>query len=185
MAGLATARARGRLGGAKKKTTKNQDDGMRALWERGDLTAAELAKQFGISVPTFFRRVELPVGSHLRITAGASRVASGPCFHTCRRQYPGRADGTDSLILSHQLRPSLDYWRVGSCIPGFGACTALTFITACMIAKSPLRPSTPEASAVSFPPLLPRLLQGGTTQFPGGILTHCGPAPFTAHQLTV
>jgi DNA invertase Pin-like site-specific DNA recombinase len=58
MAGLATARARGRLGGAKKKTTKKQDDGMRALWERGDFTAAELAKQFRISVPTFFRRVQ-------------------------------------------------------------------------------------------------------------------------------
>jgi DNA invertase Pin-like site-specific DNA recombinase len=57
MAGLASARARGRLGGAKKKTTKKQDDGMRALWERGDFTAAEVAKQFGISVPTFFRRV--------------------------------------------------------------------------------------------------------------------------------
>lgn len=58
-AGLATARARGRLGGAKKKTTKRQDEAMRALWERGDFTAAELAKQYGISVPTFFRRVRV------------------------------------------------------------------------------------------------------------------------------
>jgi hypothetical protein len=32
------------MGGAKKKTTKKQDDGIRALWERGDFTAAELAK---------------------------------------------------------------------------------------------------------------------------------------------
>jgi DNA invertase Pin-like site-specific DNA recombinase len=31
-AGLATARARGRHGGAKRKTTKKQDEGMRALW---------------------------------------------------------------------------------------------------------------------------------------------------------
>ena len=39
---------------------------------------------------------------------------------------------SDSLVLSHQLRPSLDYWRVGSCIPGFEACSAFTHVTACM-----------------------------------------------------
>ena len=88
---------------------------------------------------------------------------------------------TDSLVLSHQRRPSLDYWRVGSCIPGFGACSAFTSITACMLAKSPMRPSTPKAPADSLPPPLLRLLPGGAIQFPGGICTHCGPAPFTAH----
>ena len=56
-AGLATARARGRLGGARRKTTKKQDEGMRALWDGRKFTLAELAKQFGISVPTFFRRM--------------------------------------------------------------------------------------------------------------------------------
>jgi hypothetical protein len=30
---------------------------MRAFWDSGKFTAAELAKQFGISVPTFFRRM--------------------------------------------------------------------------------------------------------------------------------
>ena len=55
-AGLATARARGRLGGARRKTTTKQDEGMRALWDSGKFSAAELAKLFGISVPTFFRR---------------------------------------------------------------------------------------------------------------------------------
>jgi len=30
---------------------------MRALWDSEKFTAAELAKQFGISVPTFFRRM--------------------------------------------------------------------------------------------------------------------------------
>jgi len=56
-AGLATARARGRLRGARRKTTKKQDEGMRSLWDSGKFTAAELANQFGISVPTFFRRM--------------------------------------------------------------------------------------------------------------------------------
>jgi hypothetical protein len=84
-----------------------------------------------------------------------------------------------SLVLSHRLRPSLDRRRVGSCITGFGACTAFTLVTACKLAKSPKkRPSTPEASAASLPPLLLRLLPGGANQFPGGILTHCEPAPF-------
>jgi DNA invertase Pin-like site-specific DNA recombinase len=50
MAGLATARARGRLGGAKKRTTTQQDKQIRALWESGKFTGAEIASQFGISV---------------------------------------------------------------------------------------------------------------------------------------
>jgi len=54
-------------------------------------------------------------------------------------------------------------------------------ITACMLAESPARPSTPEAPAASLPPQLLRLLPGGANQFPGGNFTHCWPAPFTAH----
>lgn len=57
-AGIASARARGRIGGAKKKTTKQQDAQMRALWESHKFTAQEIAIQFGISVPTFFRRMK-------------------------------------------------------------------------------------------------------------------------------
>src|SRR6266478_7790935 len=72
----------------------------------------------------------------------------------CRRQYPGRFDGICSLVRFHQLRPSLEPGRVGSCIVGFGACSAFTHVTACPLAKSPSRPSAPEASAVSLPPLL-------------------------------
>src|SRR5260370_2283440 len=70
---------------------------------------------------------------------------------------------------------------VGSCITRFGACTAFKFVTAYRLAKSPERPSTPEASAASFPPLLRRLLLVGSNQFSVGTCTHCGPAPFTAH----
>src|SRR5262249_16829512 len=43
---------------------------------------------------------------------------------------------------------------IGSCITIFGACSAFTYVTACMLARSPSRPSAPEASAVSLPPLL-------------------------------
>ena len=59
MAGLASARAKGRFGGAKKKTTAQQDKQLRALWDSGKFTAAQIAEQFGISVPTFFRRVKM------------------------------------------------------------------------------------------------------------------------------
>src|SRR3954451_20930211 len=42
-----------------------------------------------------------------------------------------------SLVLSHRLRPSPDYRRVGSCISCFGACSAFSIVTACQLAKSP------------------------------------------------
>src|SRR6266705_1772230 len=38
-----------------------------------------------------------------------------------------------------------------------------------MLAESPMRPSTPKASAAPLPPLLLRLLLGGTNQLPDGI----------------
>jgi len=72
----------------------------------------------------------------------------------CRRQYPGRSNGICSLIRFHQLRPSHEPGRVGSRITVFGACSAFTHVTACTLARSPLRPSAPEASAVLLPPLL-------------------------------
>lgn len=56
-AGLVAARARGRFGGGKKKTTSQQDKQMRSLWDSGKFTGAEIAKQFGVSEPTFWRRV--------------------------------------------------------------------------------------------------------------------------------
>jgi hypothetical protein len=55
----------------------------------------------------------------------------------CRRQYPGRSDGIYSLVRFHSLRPSHEPGRVGSCIVGFGACSAFTHVTACTLAKSP------------------------------------------------
>jgi hypothetical protein len=92
-----------------------------------------------------------------------------------------RQDRWDCSLISHRRRPSLDSRRVGSCITRFGACTAFTIVTACKLAKSPTRPSTPEASAASLPPLLLRLLPGGANQFPGGILPAVDQRLFTAH----
>jgi DNA invertase Pin-like site-specific DNA recombinase len=58
MAGLATARARGRMGGRKKQTSSQQDKQIRSLWGSGKFTGPEIAKQFGISPTTFWRRVQ-------------------------------------------------------------------------------------------------------------------------------
>jgi len=58
--------------------------------------------------------------------------------------------------------------RLRRCL--FEACSAFTHVTACLLAESPMRPSTPQASAASLPPPLLRLLPGGANQFPGGLL---------------
>src|SRR5499433_2678954 len=88
------------------------------------------------------------------ITAGTSRVAYGPlCLHAVANTPAGQME-TCSLVRFHQLRPSPKSGRVGSCINVFEACSAFTHVTACMLTESPLRPSAPEASAVSLPPLL-------------------------------
>src|SRR6266481_1247281 len=50
---------------------------------------------------------------------------------------PGRSNGIYSLVRFHSLRPSHEPGRVGSCIVGFGACSAFTHVTACTLAKSP------------------------------------------------
>ena len=54
-----------------------------------------------------------------------------PCCYwstlpTCRRHYPGRSDGTRSLVLSHQRRPAHITRREGSCVNRFEACSAFT-----------------------------------------------------------
>src|SRR2546426_3555892 len=76
------------------------------------------------------------------------------------------------------LRPSPDYSWVSSCIISFVACSAFTRVTTYRLAKSPMRPSTPEAPAALLPPPPLRLLPGGAIQFPGGFISRCGPAPF-------
>jgi len=115
------------------------------------------------------------------ITAGASRVAPDPlCLHAVATTPAGPMELIRSLLL-HRLRPSPDYSWVSSCIISFVACSAFTHVTTYRLAKSPMRPSTPEAPAALLPPPPLRLLPGGAIQFPGGFISRCGPAPFTAH----
>src|SRR5206468_11919793 len=55
-----------------------------------------------------------------------------------------------------------------------------THVTTYRLAKSPYATLYTGPTALLSPPPL-RLLPGGTIQFPGGFISRCGPAPFTAH----
>ena len=62
---------------------------------------------------------------HTAITAGTSRVTSGPlCLHAVATTPAGPME-TYSLVHSHRLRPSPCVRWVGSCINLFEACSAL------------------------------------------------------------
>jgi len=84
---------------------------------------------------------------------------------TCCRQYPGAALG---IIASALAPPTMSAFpenggRVGPRIVLFEACSAFTRVTACTLATSPyfVTPCSPEASTVSLPPQLLRLLPAG------------------------
>ena len=99
----------------------------------------------------------------------------------CRRQYPGRTDG---LVRSSSPIDLGGPSGRGGSAPASPVSGPAQRSLSLQPANSPgrlKRPSTPEASAASLPPLLLRLLPGGANQFPGGIFTHYEPAPFTAH----
>jgi len=125
---------------------------------------------------------EVPIDPLQAITAGASRVASDlPCLHAVAITRAGPGE----LVRSY-CPPNFDLPRPeGESAPAlncFEACSAFTHVTACRLAESPMRPFPSEASAASLPPAPPRLLPGGTNQFPGGIFTRLRPAPSTAHN---
>src|SRR6202142_4017982 len=61
-------------------------------------------------------------------------------MRTCRRHYPGRFNGTYSLVCLHCQRPSPCNSKVGSCNCFFGASSAFTHVMACTLAESPSDP---------------------------------------------
>ena len=100
----------------------------------------------------------------------------------CRRQYPGRSERT-AFAHYASLAVGLPQVMDGSA-PALPVSRPAQRSLALQPADSPsrlMRPSTPEAPAALLPPPPLRLLPGGAIQFPGGFISRCGPAPFTAH----
>jgi hypothetical protein len=99
----------------------------------------------------------------------------------CRRHYPGRTDGTDSLVAFHPHRPSPDYRWVGSCIISFEACSAFTHVTTCRLTKSPYATLSTGGFSGFVASTAAPIATGRSDPVPGRVYPRCGPAPFTAH----
>jgi hypothetical protein len=95
---------------------------------------------------------------------------------------PGRSDGTCSLLLFHQLRPSHEPGRVGSCIVGFGAYTAFTHVTACTLAKSPSDSLHQRLRQFRCLHCRSDCYRVERNSSPAGY-SRCGPPPFTTHPV--
>ncbi len=78
----------------------------------------------------------LSVGAYAA-TGGASRVASTPLFHACRRHYPGGTGRCLRRSLPDPWQPSPLNSRVGFRIIGFEACSAFTRVAARMVTEPP------------------------------------------------
>ena len=86
-------------------------------------------------------------------TGRASRVASIPLFHACRRHYPGGAGRCMCRSLPGRWQPSPYLRRVGLRVTRFEACSAFTRVAARMVAEPPTRPFVVGVlRAISLPP---------------------------------
>ena len=70
-------------------------------------------------------------------TGRASRVASIPLFHACRRHYPGGAGRCMCRSLPGRWQPSPYLRRVGLRVTRFEACSAFTRVAARVVAEPP------------------------------------------------
>jgi hypothetical protein len=125
---------------------------------------------------------ELPVDPHCDHRWDFSCCVWSPLL-ACRRQYPGRSDGTCSLVPFHHLRPSHEPGRVGSCIVGFGACSAFTHVTACTLAKSPCDSLHQRLQQFRCLQCCSDCYRVERTSSRAGY-SRCGPPPFTTHPVS-
>ena len=117
-------------------------------------------------------------------TGRASRVASIPFFHTCRRHYPGGTGRCSRRSLPDRWQPSPIFGRVGFRIARFEACSAFIRIAARVVAEPPKAAlCRRSASADVVTSIVRSDCYRLERQLPGGIRTRWGMAPFTAHQI--
>jgi hypothetical protein len=122
---------------------------------------------------------ELPVDRDCDHRGGFPCRLSGPlCLHAVANTPAGLME----LVRSYcPINFGLTSIRGGSApaLPVSGpAQRSPAVVTAYMLAKSPSRPSTPEAPTALLPPPPLRLLPGGANQFPVGTFTRGGPVRF-------
>ena len=93
-----------------------------------------------------------PVGA-CHATDRASRVATTPLFHACRRHYPGGTGRCARRSLPRRWQPSPRRRRVGFRITSFEACSAFTRVAARMVAEPPMATRSIEVlQTMSLPP---------------------------------
>ena len=90
-------------------------------------------------------------------------------IHACRRQYPGKSNGSCSLVLLHQRRPSPILRRVSSCVNSFEACSTFIRITTCMFTEPLKRPFTSKAPAIFFTSIAASIATGWSEPVPGWV----------------
>jgi hypothetical protein len=83
-----------------------------------------------------------PVSHELPVDPNCDHRWGFPCcywstLHVCRRHYPGRSDGTRSLVLSHQRRPSRLHGGLAPALIVSRPAQRSLHVTAYMLAKSP------------------------------------------------
>jgi hypothetical protein len=120
---------------------------------------------------------ELPVDPYGNHRWDFPRSVWSP-LNACRRQYPGRSDGTCSLVRFHSLRPPPKPGRVGSCISLFEACSAFTHVTARTLAKSPSDSLHQRLQQFRYLHCCSDCYWVERTSSPGGFSSRCGPPPF-------
>ena len=111
-------------------------------------------------------------------TGRASRVASIPLFHACRRHYPGGNGRCSCRSLPNRWQPSPLLRRVGFRITRFEACSAFTRVAARMVTEPPRaalcrRSASDDVVASIIRSDCYRLER----QLPGGLRTRWGTAP--------
>ena len=97
----------------------------------------------------------------MHTTDRASRVATVPLFHACRRQYPGGTARCARRSLPGRWQPSPWNRQVGFSIARFEACSTFTRVAARMVARPPTAArSIGVLQAMSLPPSLAPIATG-------------------------
>ena len=111
-------------------------------------------------------------------TGRASRVASIPLFHTCRRHYPGGTGRCSRRSLPDRWQPSPIFGRVGFRVARFEACSAFTRVAARVLAEPPKAALCHRSASADVVTSIVRSdCYRLERQLPGGIRTRWGMAP--------